>query len=316
MISPYKIKWLNRTSLDFDCWTELSFESGDEGECESFLNREGVFSESFDGNARRVHSYKHTEVMSPKLTFIKQNYEEFTDTENQAMLSWLDGSNKASVLSVYKDDSNVISYELIGNFTEIQLYKLSNKRIAGYTATFEANTPYALSPIKTIEKVITEPATFTINCQTDDYEGLVYPKITIVEDNSIIVNIDSTMASNIFTDGNYIEGTVYSYDNTYYWKDADGNHTSQNNTSEIETTSVYIKNETANISTFIKNNQRNESIIIDGANKLITNGGTRIFANDFAWNWVPLMRGNNEITVIGNCSIALEYREPIKCGEF
>ena len=154
MISPYKIKWLNRTSLDFDCWTELSFESGDGGECESFLNREGVFSESVDGNARRVHSYKHTEVMSPKLTFIKQNYEEFTDAENQAMLSWLDGSNKASVLSVYKDDSNVISYELIGNFTEIQLYKLSNKRIAGYTATFEATTPYALSPIKTIEKII------------------------------------------------------------------------------------------------------------------------------------------------------------------
>ena len=44
MLSPYKIEWDSRTSLDFDCWTEISFD-GDDGETETHLSREAVVSE-------------------------------------------------------------------------------------------------------------------------------------------------------------------------------------------------------------------------------------------------------------------------------
>lgn len=334
MIAPYKISWNGYSSLDFDVLTELAFDS-DSGETNSFLGRELTASDVYDGSLKRGHSYKWNESLEPKITFIKENFGDFSPSENRKMLSWLTSKKTAGYLSVYHDDSEVISYEILGNWTNIQQYKLGNGRIVGYVATFSSLTPYALSALQTITKDVSDPSnnTFIINLETDDPENAVFPKVTI-QQNSLtsVVEIDYAMTDQ----KEWQEGTVYHYaaGNKYYWVDADGTKQTQNtNTSDIETTGVVITNTYADsdktsykVSTKVKNNTKGETVILDGANKVISSSRTtRIFGNDFYgsfedsfvhWNWLPLYKGKNEIEVIGNCTITIEYRYPIKCGEY
>lgn len=69
----------------------------------------------------------------------------------------------------------------------------------------------------------------------------------------------------------------------------------------------------------IKNNKSSETLVIDGANKIVSSNrvGGRIFGDDFEnWRWLELYDGKNEIVVDGNCEVTLEWREVRKIGEY
>jgi hypothetical protein len=72
------------------------------------------------------------------------------------------------------------------------------------------------------------------------------------------------------------------------------------------------------VTMIVKNNTSTEEIEVDGANKIISSKNTkRIFGDDFVnWTWLPLYDGKNELTVEGNCTVTLEYREIRKVGEY
>ena len=120
----------------------------------------------------------------------------------------------------------------------------------------------------------------------------------------------------------WVEGSVYYNGSTYYWVDATGNkHTSTSNQSGSQTTSVSIRNihnDGKNVfDTLIKNNVKGETIVLDGANKVISSSSEgRIFGDDFDFKWIPLYEGINELTFVGNCKVTIEYRTVVKCGEF
>ena len=75
MLSPYKIRWHNMSSLDFDLWTEISFD-GDNGDVETHLSREAVISESYNGSFKRAYGYRWDESLIFSVTFIKKDYYE------------------------------------------------------------------------------------------------------------------------------------------------------------------------------------------------------------------------------------------------
>jgi hypothetical protein len=65
------------------------------------------------------------------------------------------------------------------------------------------------------------------------------------------------------------------------------------------------------------NNTIGEKIVVDGANKIITTTtANRKFGDDFNWMWLALHDGKNEITVTGNCTVEISYREIRKVGEY
>ena len=168
MIDAHRIVFNGFDSLDFDVTTHLAFDS-DNGSTPSFLNRDSVHSEHYDGSYRRIHSYKYNDVVTPTFTFIKQNFEDFTPEENRRMLSWLTASDKPGLLKIYQDDSNVLSYQLFGNFTETEVYKLGNGRVVGYVATFESSAPYAYSREFIYPEVHANDTEITDNDETNDY---------------------------------------------------------------------------------------------------------------------------------------------------
>lgn len=317
MLSPKKIQYNKKTNFSFptfDLLCDLAFDNGDNGESTVSLNRSIVSSESYNGKLHYATGSKYDETLAPKITLIKSDYTDLTPDEQRQILSWLTSKTTPGFMDVYDDpDSNAITYSLLGLPTEINAYKLTNNRTIGITFIFECLSPFAFSPLHRVVKTINSPENIMINCFSDDYEAFVYPKITI-ENNGKIIEIPSET----FFDENYIENSVYKYNNQYYWKKDGQSYPAQNaDTSGISTTAVYIYNETTGLDALtIGNNGVNETIVVDGTNKTISSSNSlRVFGDDFSWNWIGLKYGTNIISVIGNCKIILEWREPIKIGE-
>lgn len=323
MIAINRCIYAGYSSQDFDLKTCLSFD-GDSGETDTFINREAIASESYRGDFKRVHSYRYTDVLAPTISFIKKDFSDFTQEEVRRVLKWLSSKDTASFLTVYHDDSEVISYEILGAFTEIQTYKLGNGRIVGVQAVFESVAPWAFSALQTITKDVSSPTDnkITIKLETDDQQSPVYPRITIQEQ-GVVIAINHVMGDQ----DDWVDGSVFknTNTNTFYWVDAKGEkHTSTSNTSGLNTTSVFIRNTHTDdngkktvFDTLVKKNTGDEKVVLDGANRVVSSSSTsRIFGNDFSWNWTPLYEGKNELSFVGNCSVTIEYRTPIKCGEF
>lgn len=193
MIAPKKIRYRNKTNIDYDVIVDCIFGDGDSGETETYLNREAIISETYDGSYVRNHGYKYGETLVATVTFIKKDFSEFTQEENRRMLSWLTSARNAERLEIYHDDSEVVSYVLFGGWTSVQAYKMNNSCVLGYVCEFSHMYPYALSPTRTAvpERIIVSELNdepfyydkFIVTCKTDEDERPVYPKITITFDN-------------------------------------------------------------------------------------------------------------------------------------
>jgi hypothetical protein len=327
MIAINRCIYNGYSSEDFDLLCDVAFDS-DNGDMSSFLTREAIASESYLGDYKRVHTYKYNEVFSPVITFIKKDFRDFTFEEQRKVLRWLTSKRTASFLTVYYDDSEVITYEILGGFTEINTYKLANGRTVGFVATFESVTPYAFSPLKTITKDISNPNNnvVEIDIETDEPEALIYPRITIQHSNTAVVDIAEPI-----TELEMTPNTVYYCENinTYYWLetvvDKETNEIHYNATSStakptgtmLNYTSIVIKHKELDTEITIANNKPNGIVVLDGANRLAydKSHATRILGDDFSWNWLGLQEGKNTLSFVGNGIVTLEYREPIKCGE-
>ncbi|MEE1084299.1 MAG: DUF6558 family protein [Paludibacteraceae bacterium] len=278
MISPYKIKYSGIASNELnipDLITCVAMDS-DNGETPSFLNRESVVSESHDGRYKRIHRLKYTETFSPKITFMKSDFKDFSMEDVRVVMKWLTMKDTTALLEVFYDDSEVVSFASIGGFVDLQTYKLANNRTIAITATWDSISPFALSDLYTVTKTITSTDNkITINIDTDDNKP-VYPHI-IIKQNGVAGDIK-------------IINQHYDFFN------------------KPSTPVVMV----------VKNNTSTEEIEIDGANKIISSKNTkRIFGDDFVdWIWLPLYDGKNVLTVEGNCTVTLKYREVRKIGEY
>ena len=328
MISLNRIKFggafsneLNMPDLIMDC----AFDS-DDSEASTFLTREAVASESYDGRHRRINSFKYTETFAPKFTFIKKEFVDFTQEEIRALLKYLTFTDATGLLEAYDDDSNVVSWASIGNFSEIQLYKIANKRVVGITAVWDSISPFALSDLYTVTKTPTATDNkIIIEIDTDDNKP-VCPRVTIKQKGTV-VEIPEEITLNALSD--MVENTVYFNGTTYYWKTSASTDDAYFNEStslpNIETTSVRLRNthtdflnQSKNLdAVIVKNNTPEETIVLDGANKIVSSDSTRrIFGDDFNLQHLELYDGKNEIAIEGNCEVTFEWREARKIGEY
>lgn len=230
MIDAHKIVYNNLSSEEFDVTLHCSFDS-DNGTVSSFLGREGVYAEHYDGH-RTIHRVKNNEVLTPRFTLIKKDFSDFTPSENRRVLSWLTSSDKPGWFEVYKDDSNAIEWRIFGYVALVEQYKLGNNRVVGYEFEVESSHPYAWSrkfiypEVHTTTEeinnndetndylVVSGTESCTITCNTDEYNKPVYPKVTITFDkDKIDFPVDSDPLDANCT---MIPNVLYSYNGKYY----------------------------------------------------------------------------------------------------
>ena len=169
MIAPNRIKYAGVFSNELnipDLIMDVALDS-DDGETATYLNRESVASESYDGRYKRIHKFKYTETFSPKFTFMKSNFGDFEMDEVRFVLKWLTSKDTTALLETYYDYSNVVGWASIGGWTEIQTFKLANNRTIAITATWDSISPFAMSDLYTVTKTISSADDNTITIEID-----------------------------------------------------------------------------------------------------------------------------------------------------
>ena len=149
MINPHRIKYAGISSDELNILDLIMCAAidSDDGETNTYLNRSAVQSESYDGRYNPTARYKYDEVFAPKFTFFKKDFSDFSMEEVRILLKYLTSKDTTSLLEVYYDDSNVVTWAAIGGWTELNLQKLANNRTIGVTGVFSSIHPFALSDV-------------------------------------------------------------------------------------------------------------------------------------------------------------------------
>ena len=279
MVSPQKIKYNNIFSdIGFGS-LDVIFDvafDSDNGTMSSYLNRSAVASESHDGRYKNTTRYKFDELFAPQFTIVKKDFSDFTQEDVRKVLKYLTSTDKPTLLEVYYDGENNV---------------VDWACIGGFTSI----EMYKIANNRTVG-IVAQFEAITPFALSDLY---TVTKTITSKDNKITINID--------TDDNqpvYPRVTIKSPSTNITFRNT---HTNFVNQSTVLAPMV------------IKNNISSETIILDGANKIVSSDrtGGRIFGDDFEnWQWLELRDGKNEITIEGNCEVALEWRSVRKVGEW
>lgn len=179
-MAVYKKKFTlnNRSNTDFGLI--VCAISPDDGETDSYLTVESVYTESFDGSRRYDYGAKYTETTVLYITMLKNNYADFSRKELREYLDWLTGLRKVSWLDLYNDDSDDIAFSFLGRVTDVKLHKL-DARVIGLNVEFTSVSPWAYSGVNHNEMSLDgSTIRYSIRNASDEIGVYVYPNVTFI----------------------------------------------------------------------------------------------------------------------------------------
>ena len=285
----------------------------DQGEMDTFLGVESIYTNKFDGSRRLDYGAKFNNVALIKISVIKANRSDFTVAEVRDFLKWTTGTFETSYLDLVIDGNVKCSF--LGRAVNVYQQKLDARTI-GFTIEFESVSPWGYSPIQTIScsfgQALSVNDSGVLSKGTDDAllgttsDGVLYNgteggsgvfQVTndgvVFIDNSVYMNIDNKsddLCSFV------ILNTVLTNVNSNY---------------------ISIYNETLNEETIITNMVENERVTLSSGQFIVSDKPNKMFGNDFNYIWPRLAPGINTIIVSGTGVgyIEFTYRYPIKLGD-
>ena len=293
-------------------WLIVHFDA-DDGETDSYLSQEQIYTDSYNGSRRILYGTKWNAVANIKITVIKQNRSDFTEAECRNAYKWLTGKPTASFLDLYAGDS--LRYSFLGTIQDVKPQKL-DARTVGLNIYFESVSPWALSPLQNIQCAfgqdlyISDDGVLTkgdgdallgvtsdgiLSNSADGGSGLF--KITTDSvayiDNSVLLRIDNK-SDDLYT--HITLDTIFTNNNSDY---------------------LSIQNVTLNETTTISGIRVNEVIKLSSNQFITSDYPNKIFGNSFNFVWPRLAPGINEFVISGTGSGSLEftYRYPVKIGD-
>ena len=152
----------------------------DNGETDSYLTVESVYTENFNGTKRHDYGAKYKDPAMLYITMVKNNYADFSKRELREVLNWLTGLRKVSWMDLYGDNTGDISFSFLGRVTDVKLYKM-DARIVSIKVEFESISPWAYSKINRTEATLDGSSQmFAISNESDEDSEYVYPNIMFV----------------------------------------------------------------------------------------------------------------------------------------
>ena len=279
----------------------------DQGEHDTFLDMEPIYTESAHGNRRLDYGAKYSSVAVVKITVIKSDGSDFTVANVRDFLRWTTGVRQNSYLDLLVGD--VIQFSFLGRVTNAYQQKL-DARTVGLAIEFTSVSPWAYSPIQrasyTFDQVLSvdngalydeeDSTSFSI-----DENGVLYNNDVLNISDGGIIYIDNSSAITI----NNETDDLYTYIglNTIF----------TNNNSDY----LSIKNLTTGEETIITEMGVNEVITLSDDQFIISDIPNKIFGNTFNFTWPRLIPGVNKFLVTGSGSgrVDFSYRYPIKIGD-
>ena len=147
----------------------------DNGEVETNLNLEPIYTDSALGMRRYDYGAKYNSVASFRITVVKPDGSDFSVAEVRGCLKWLTGTTNNTNLELLVGEK--IKCVFIGRITNVWQQKL-DARTVGLVLEFTNNSPFGYSPIQTVTYSINGTKTLQINCLSDDLFSYVYMQTT------------------------------------------------------------------------------------------------------------------------------------------
>ena len=324
-----KISFHGQTNYDLELI--VSTFNPDNGEVDSYLDMEPVYTDSYDGTIRTDYGAKYKSVATPSITFIEVNGSDINPYKVRNVLRWLTGSRKNSWMDVCDKDGEIVcSY--LGRFTDVKLQK-EDARVIGIVAYFTSVSPWAYSKVQSPVVINVNGETeFAIDNLSDDLYSYVYPKISFKNGKN---QNKFSITNSTIVEGNAVEHFIgngekkeYKLDN-YFYNDSsvtiDGNKTTQykynKDTGNLEFDIAPSRGSLIEINSKIRNRasfsnlQQEEVITIDNNFVVYSDNDKRIFDDDFNFVFPRLIPGTNRFFADGVGTLTLEFRYPMKVAD-
>lgn len=279
----------------------------DNGEMDTFLGMDPIYTEKYDGSRRYDYGAKFNSVATIKISVIKANRNDFTVSEVRDFLRWTTGVRQNSYLDLLIEGT--IRFSFFGRVTNAYQQKLDARTI-GLSIEFTSTSPWAYSPLQTYTCPFNQKLSVDGNVLIGedgassfkiDNNGVLYSDntLTMLSDGTTYIDNSSALSINNETDDLYTPiylNTVFINNNSDY---------------------ISIKNQTTGEETIIKNMSVNEVITLSAEQFIISDITAKIFGDDFNFVWPRLVPGVNEFIIGGSGSgfVEFTYRYPIKIGD-
>lgn len=271
------------SSRDYD--VVISWVDAEPDVATSGLSREIKKSEKQNGTRSHIYGAENTDTITFNFSIVKISGEEITRIESIRINKWLTSSSLPQLLKFNDNDAYPLHYYAV--CTQIKDI-LAGGRLIGKDLIFETDSAYAFSDKmeKTFE--IAGSKTFSLNNSSDAYGGIYYPVVTI-EDQST----DSIIIENM-TDKKSVTINTFAIA-----ADGDGKRV--------------VKLDSEKMTALDKDGR------LLPINKLGWGAGYRSYVfsiGDYIDGiyWLRLLKGVNEIKVIGTCILKITYEYPRKAG--
>lgn len=165
----------------------------DNGEMDAFLGMEPIYTESYDGTRRIDYGARFNSVATVKITMIKRDHSDFSESDVRKYLQWLTGARTNSYLELIVGDE--IKYSFLGRVTGVYQQKM-DARTVGLSVEFSSVSPWAYSAIQTLEVQPLTTTSFTITNPTDDLYSFVYMKMIFENNDGESLEVTNTFTFN------------------------------------------------------------------------------------------------------------------------
>ena len=306
----------------------------DNGESDTFLGMEPIYTESADGSSRLDYGAKYNNVAVFRITMIKQDGADFSVADVRDCLKWLTGARRNSPLDLtehfiensYDPDTSLIcdgttkKFKLFHQCDHAYYVKVNGTKVNDWVISEDGNYIIFNNIPEKDSKI--EIAYNRIKYSFFGRVTNAWQRKMDARTVGIILEFTSSSPwafSRTFKEQRKIHGKEEikinnESDEQYSWlyvkttyKNVDGTYLKIINT----TTADEFNKET----TYVNNLGYNETVTIDG-NKMITSSNEgRIFGSDFNFHFPRLRNGENILSVEGDGEIVIEYIMPLKAGD-
>lgn len=302
----------------------VSHFDADQGEHDTFLGMEPIYTESVDGSRRLDYGAKYNNVAVFRITVIKQDGGDFSVYEIRDNLRWLTGAKSNSSLDLFENfvedfaaNGEASNFELINTCDHVANVYVGGTQINNEQWSYDKNNnsiQLTNAPSDgAVVKVAYGRIKYSFICRVTNAWQYKMDARTV----GLILEFTSVSpwaysAKQIVSET--VDGSVdivinNESDNLYDYTPV--NVVFTNTTGD----SFIITNKATSDSTEVTNLSANEIVTISDNMMITSDKPTKVFGNDFNFVFPRLCAGENNLTITGTGSIVFEYVYAIKIGD-
>ena len=300
-----------------------NLDGGDQGETETFLSMEPIYTDVADGSRRLDYGAKFNSVAVPKITVIKQDHSDFSSEEVTDCLRWLTGSRNVASMDMMEHFEKEYTYSGSKSFSIASDAELvcavyiNNKQIdeSGWSHTVgsgKVNVSASISSGSSVKIEYGKTKFSFVGRVTNVWTHKMDSRVIglIIEFTSISPFAVSPVQKVVKSIGGSTQITLSNMSD-----DVDS-YVYMKTTFTSSGGSLVLTNNATGEKTEIKNLSSGEIVTLHNNQMILSDKPTRVFGDDFNWHFPRLVYGENVFSASGSGTITFEYTYPIKASYY